>query len=122
MVQRPIKTIVFFPTVAADSREMRWEPSADIYRSCRGWLVKLDLAGVRKGDIAIEVVGRRLAIRGRRRDLVVSEDWSHYSMEIAYSDFERIIEMPCDLSRAAVNADLLDGMLLIYVTPGGDAR
>ena len=101
---------------------MRWEPNADIYRSRCGWLVKPDLAGVRRSDVSVKVAGRRLAVRGRRRDLVVSEDWSHYSMEIAYSDFERIIEMPCDLDRVAVNAELLDGMLLIYVTPEGEGR
>ena len=43
-------------------------------------------------------------------------------MEIAYSDFERIIEMPCDLDRSAVNAELRDVMLLIYVTPEGEGR
>jgi HSP20 family molecular chaperone IbpA len=43
-------------------------------------------------------------------------------MEIAYSDFERIIEMPCNLDRATVNAELRDGMLLIYVTPEGEGR
>ncbi|HEY7183781.1 MAG TPA: Hsp20/alpha crystallin family protein [Blastocatellia bacterium] len=122
MVHRPVKTIVFFTPAAAASREARWEPDADIYRSRRGWLVKLDLAGVRRNDVTLEAAGRRLAVRGRRRDLVVSEDWSHYSMEIAYSDFERIIEMPCNLDCAAVNAELLDGMLLIYVTPEGEGR
>jgi HSP20 family protein len=122
MIHRPIKTIVFFPPAAAASREMRWEPDADIYRSRCGWLVKLDLAGVRRSDVNVEVAGRILAVRGRRRDLAVSEDWSHYSMEIAYSDFERIIEMPCDLDCANISADLLDGMLLIYVAPGGEGR
>jgi len=122
MIHRPVKTLVFFTPAAAASRETRWEPDADIYRSRCGWLIKLDLAGVRRSDVSLEAAGRRLAVRGRRRDLVVSEDWSHYSMEIAYSDFERIIEMPCDLDRAAVNAELLDGMLLIYVTPEGEGR
>jgi HSP20 family molecular chaperone IbpA len=122
MIHLPVKTTVFFPPPAAASGEMRWEPGADIYRSRCGWLVKLDLAGVRRSDVTVEVAGRRLAVRGRRRDLVVSEDWSHYSMEIAYSSFERIIEMPCDLDRAAVDAELLDGMLLIYVTPEGEGR
>ena len=103
MIHRPVKTTVFFTPDAAASQEMRWEPDADIYRSRCGWLVKLDLARVRWSDLTLEAAGRRLAVRGRRRDLVVSEDWSHYSMEIAYSDFERIIEMPCDLDRAAVN-------------------
>ena len=103
MIHRPVKTTVFFTPDAAASQEMRWEPDADIYRSRCGWLVKLDLAGAPQSDLTLEAAGRRLAVRGRRRDLVVSEDWSHYSMEIAYSDFERIIEMPCDLDRAAVN-------------------
>jgi len=71
MIHRQVKTTVFFPPAAA-SRDMRWEPGADIYRSRCGWLVMLDLAGARQSDVTIEVAGRRLAVRGRRGDLIVN--------------------------------------------------
>jgi HSP20 family protein len=109
------------PAVAA-GRETNWIPATDIYRSQCGWLIKLELAGVRQNDLSINASGKRLTISGFRRDLIVNEDWSHYSLEIAYSRFERIIEMPCSLDRAGIKVELRDGMLMIIVTPEGEDR
>ena len=30
-----------------------WQPSADVYRTKDGWLVKFDLAGVQIGDVTV---------------------------------------------------------------------
>ena len=119
MGHRSVRTVLFLPAAAAN-RESYWLPGADIYSSRRGWLIKLDLAGVRQGDVAIKVPGNRLVVSGCRRDLMIGQDWNHYSMEIAYTRFERAIELPCHLERAEISTELSDGMLLIYVMPGED--
>src|SRR5919198_6046253 len=89
-----------------------WRPSADVYRTARGWLVKFELAGVRPEDIDLQVLGRRMVLRGVRRDCVPPGGCSYYRMEIAYSRFERAIELPCDLRRADITTEYRDGMLL----------
>jgi hypothetical protein len=54
MTHRPITTTaLLFP--ADPAREQGWLPCADVYRSPGGWLIKLDLAGVRQGDVCIEL-------------------------------------------------------------------
>lgn len=92
-----------------------WRPSVDIYRGQSGWLVKCDLAGVRRQDVQTTFSGRRLTISGIRRDLSVVEGHRAYSLEIAYDRFERTIELPCDIERAEMNVDYRDGMLLIAI-------
>jgi HSP20 family protein len=105
---------LFFP--AADTaRAGAWQPSADVYRTRQGWLVKLDLAGVRPEDVQISVQGNRLSVRGTRRDWSLQEGHCHYQMEIAYSRFERSLTLPCDLEHARVSAEHRHGMLLIEV-------
>ena len=47
--------------------EPDWRPPVDIYRTGEGWLVKCDLAGVRREDIQVTAAGRRLTISGVRR-------------------------------------------------------
>jgi HSP20 family protein len=120
MAYRPVTTTVLFLPAVAANRESSWLPGADIYRSRRGWLIKLDLAGVRQGDVTLKISGDRLVISGCRRDLVMGQDWNHYSMEISYTRFERAIELPCSLERADISTELSDGMLLIYVIPKGE--
>jgi HSP20 family molecular chaperone IbpA len=60
-------------TAARQALVPRWRPAADIYHTREGWLVKLELAGVREDDIQITVSGRTLTVRGRRRDSIVTE-------------------------------------------------
>lgn len=93
--------------------ESCWCPAVDIYRGHRGWLVKLDLAGVRPEDIQLTVQGRQLVVRGVRRDLSIIEGQQAYSMEIAYNRFERRVELPCELTNATIRRDYCDGMLLV---------
>jgi len=94
----------------------------DIYRAREGWVVKMDLAGVRPQDVSITVRGSQLRVSGVRHDRIVEEGWSHYAMEIAYNHFERTIELPCDLERAMITVEDREGMLLLRVTAREDAN
>ena len=96
-----------------------WEPSADIYRTRDGWLLKFDLAGVQLRDVTVSVRGRRVSVSGFRRDSSVEEGCSYYSMEISYNRFERSIEMPSDLENARVTLEAQDGLLLVRVITEG---
>jgi HSP20 family protein len=105
---------LFFISAEAGAA-MAWRPAADIYRTSKGWVVKLELAGVKQEDVNVVASGSELFISGVRRDRFVEEGWSHHSMEITYSHFERVIELPCDLSRASVSIEGHDGLLLVRV-------
>jgi HSP20 family protein len=105
---------LFLPA-AEGCREASWHPSLDVYRTPHGWLLKFDLAGVRPEDISLSVAGTRLIVRGSRRDWCADEGWCHYLMEIAYSHFERSLELPCNLDHARIATDYRDGMLLVDI-------
>jgi HSP20 family protein len=105
---------LFLPAVK-DYQEPLWHPAADIYRTADGWLVKFELAGVRLGDLTLEVRGNRLIVRGCRRDRATTAGHRHYHMEISYNCFERCVELPCDLGSAHIAPEYRDGMLLVYV-------
>ncbi|MCS7168724.1 MAG: Hsp20/alpha crystallin family protein [Gemmatales bacterium] len=106
----------FFLPLAQSRQEAQWSPPVDIYRTPRGWLLKFDLAGVRPGDIRIDVHGSRLTVSGLRRDFCVEEHgYAQYRMEIAYNQFERTVELPVDLNHAHIDLDYREGMLLVDV-------
>ncbi len=92
-----------------------WCPAADVYRTPGGWLVKVELAGVRPEDVTLTVAGHRLVLRGRRRDWTLEEGHTHYRLEIAYSQFERSLELPCDLDRAEIGLASQHGLLMITI-------
>src|SRR5262249_37669294 len=105
---------LFLPA-AERFQECCWRPSADVYRCSDSWVLKFDLAGVRPEDITVSVSGRRLTVQGCRRDWFAEEGRHHYQMEIAYNQFERSLELPCDLESARIATDYRDGMLLITI-------
>jgi HSP20 family protein len=97
-----------------------WQPSADVYRTRDGWLVKFDLAGVQISDVSVTLQGRRLIVGGVRRDSFLEEGSSHYSMEISYNRFERSLEMPANLGTAQVTIAARDGLLLVRMITEGN--
>src|SRR5262249_33640206 len=75
-----------------------WQPAVDVYKTPDGWKIKFDLAGVKPNDVEVVLLDGRIVVRGVRRDSVISEGWSYYQLEITYSRFERVLQIPCDLS------------------------
>ena len=92
-----------------------WNPSADVYRSSDGWIVKLDLAGVCLDDLEVEISGNRLHVRGCRKDTFYREGFVCHQMEITYSRFEKTIEFPGPLEGASLVRDYRDGFLIIML-------
>jgi HSP20 family protein len=102
-------------------QEVSWRPAMDVYRTREGWLVKFELAGVRPEDMELRARGRRLTVRGIRRDCCAGKDCTNHVMEIPYSHFERTIELPCDLDAAPIAAEFDQGMLMVRIQAGGES-
>jgi HSP20 family protein len=95
-----------------------WQPRADVYRTPDGWLVKLELAGVKPDEIRLATAGSRLLVEGIRRDEHCCHATGCHCMEIAYSSFQREVELP-DLSEgASMVTSYNDGMLVVRIKTG----
>ena len=90
-----------------------WNPAADVYRSADGWIVKVDLAGIRADDLEIAVYESSLRIRGCRRDTFVRDGFTYQQMEITYSQFEKTIQFPCAIEETSIAHDYHDGFLIV---------
>jgi HSP20 family protein len=110
----PTDALFFEPLVSTDAL---WRPTADVYRTDRGWLVKLDLAGVNPSDVTVTLSETSLTVSGCRRDRIVERSWDHLQMEISYSCFERRLDLPCEAGSCRVATEFRDGFLLVWVEP-----
>lgn len=110
---------VRFPHVlflsAARALEEAWQPRADIYRMPDGWLVKLELAGVHPDDVRIAARGDKLWVEGSRQDARVQGCQDCHRLEIEYSRFERLLELPGLSDSARIDVSYQDGMLMIRI-------
>ncbi len=90
-----------------------WCPAADVYRTRDGWIVKVDLAGIRPEDVQITIDGPLLRVSGLRRDSLCGEGVSHYQLEITYSRFEKTIQFPRSIEHTSIARDYSDGLLIL---------
>ena len=102
----------------ASSKEVRpssrlWYPSADVYQTPDGWLVKVELAGVSAGEIEIDIQGNQLYVAGCRRDKTCAVGGSYHQMEITYSRFEKFLQFPDVIDGASVEHNFDNGLLII---------
>ncbi len=97
-----------------------WTPRADVYRTATGWLIKLDLAGVASSDLEVVLDGRILRVMGVRRDRNVLVGLVPYAIEISYSRFERVFELPERAEQVSVSTEHDRGMVLIRLEEARD--
>jgi HSP20 family protein len=90
-------------------------PRADVHETADGLLVTLDLGGVRREDLEIQIEGPFLRVAGARRepDLAACTRW--HQMEIAYGPFERVFALPPEADTEAITAGYRDGFLEITI-------
>ncbi len=100
----------------------RWQPAADVYQMPEGWVVKVELAGVRPGEFELCVGGQTLVLRGRRRDWEIQNAGECQSLEITYDEFERRFSFPIDLSTASIDTEYNQGMLIVRIRLGSDQK
>jgi HSP20 family protein len=97
-----------------------WTPNVNLYETEAAYLVCVDLSGVEKEKIDIEVVDGRLRMSGNRvvpmwTDATVTTNVRirMHLMEIDHGSFARDVELPQDVHHEQINARYRDGMLWI---------
>ena len=91
----------------------RWQPAIDVFETEKAIVVRVELAGVRRGDVQVSVDGDVLRIRGVRRSPSESDVERLHRMEIAFGPFERSLSIPVPFEREQVAAHLADGFLRV---------
>ena len=92
-----------------------WHPVVDMYDEDDRVVIKVELPGVDKKDITVDVKDRVLTLSGERTyDNEVKAE-NYYRRERAYGKFQRAFNLPADVDSDKINADFKDGLLIIEV-------
>jgi HSP20 family protein len=97
-----------------------WQPDITAYRYDDRFEVWVDLAGVEKSEISVEVFSDRLRISGERHPPLPTRDTSSQcrqvlTMEIECGRFGREIDLPVEVNRNRVTAKQENGLLWIVL-------
>lgn len=98
-------------------------PPLDMHESADELIVTAEVPGLKRDDVTVELVGRRLVIRGEKR---VSRDrkgsGGSYLSECSYGNFSRSVQLPYDVKEDKIKADLKGGVLTIRMPKPDSAQ
>jgi HSP20 family molecular chaperone IbpA len=86
-----------------------WCPPTDVYETENQISVKVEAAGMKKGEFTITVDKQLLLIEGSRPSL--SENCAYHQMEIGFGEFRIGIELSSPVIADQIKADYEDGFL-----------
>ena len=95
-------------------------PGAELEETDDGFTLEMDLPGVAKDDITIDVLGRRVAVRGTRKEKERTGVTRHSTRVTGSFAYEVIL--PADVDEKATTAQLTDGVLTIKLPKTSGAK
>ena len=96
-----------------------WQPRADVYRTHERLAGQARAGRSEAGrDPPGHHEGHRLLVQGTRRDEHCHPGMGCHCLEIAYSQFQRVLELPGLSEAAEIATSYVDGMLLVRIKMG----
>ncbi|MCF6208360.1 MAG: Hsp20/alpha crystallin family protein [Ghiorsea sp.] len=99
------------PSTAQNTEQ--WIPAVDIRETGDALNMHVELPGIDKKDITIEVKDGVLSISGERRYEKEVDEENVHRIERAYGRFTRSFSLPRNVSADAVEASMQDGVLQV---------
>ncbi len=107
-----------FPRTADGDEDLSssgWHPLVDIFDTEEGVAIHVDLPGVNKEDVSVEVKENVLTIRGDRKADHTMADDRYYRKERPFGAFQRSFATHTVISPADIKATFKNGVLKIEI-------
>ncbi len=90
-------------------------PASDMFETADSIVIFIELAGVKKEDINVEINGCRIEITGIKRRGERADEYNFQRMERTFGFFKRNFELPKTSDRNSISASFSEGLLEIII-------
>lgn len=105
-------------TVSTDIDRMplsNWAPTVDISETDKEYLIRAELAGLKKEEVQITVQNGVLTLAGERKAEKQDKAEKYHRVERTYGRFTRSFSLPEDTVAERITAECKDGVLTVHV-------
>lgn len=88
-----------------------WSPPTDLYENEQAYIIRVEVAGMRRQDFKVLLENNFLTIRGSRPD--TPERRAYHQMEVRFGDFSTTVALPGPVDEENSLAEYEDGFLVI---------
>jgi len=92
-----------------------WRPLVDIFDTNEGIAMQVDLPGVKKDDVSVEVKNNMLTIQGLRQVESSVGDEKYYRRERTCGTFQRSFALRYPIAPESIKASFKNGVLTIHI-------
>jgi len=99
-----------------------WIPSVNIAEKEDSFLIMVEVPGLSKDDVNIEVKENTLTISGEKKNISEEKDTKYHRIECQYGKFERSFYLPTNVDTENIKASFKNGQLEISVAKKAEAQ
>ena len=92
-------------------QEAMWSPKVDVFEKDNRLITKVDLPGVKKEDMSVEVADGQLQLSGVRKSETEEKNDNVYRSECEYGQFFRSVPLPPGVTADDIKATFANGVL-----------
>lgn len=105
----------FIPPFPYETAGTEWFPMLDLAENAEEFIVRLEVPGVHKENLDINLTGTLLTITGRRELVTEASGETYLRREREVGKFVRTIRLPAPVVEKEVKATYQDGLLVIHL-------
>ena len=99
-----------------------WYPAADIFETKDDYVFKLEVPGLSKDDVNIELNDNTLTIKGEKKEEKEIKKENYHRIESSSGKFSRSFTLPRNIDTKKVNAKMEEGILELRVAKAEDKK
>lgn len=99
-----------------------FSPAIDLVVEKDNVVVKADLPGLTKDDVAVSLQDNYLTIKGEKKHETEQKEANHFLSERVYGSFTRTIELPAAVDAKKIDARFKDGVLHVTLPKTEEAK
>lgn len=94
---------------------LQWRPAEDIMQKEDCTIIKMDLPGIRRDDLNVEMQDQVLTVSGQRRSESTTEEGGYQRFERSSGSFSRSFRIPNEIEAEQIQANMQDGVLELRI-------
>lgn len=92
-----------------------WNPTTDIYETKDNYVFKIEVPGLSKDDIEVDLKENVLTISGEKKEDKEVKKENYHRVESFYGSFSRSFTIPKDIDSKKIDAQMKNGILELKI-------
>lgn len=105
----------YYPSLEQESGISTFKPSVSTREGEFAYHIEVDLPGVKKEDISIDIKDGQIVISGERSFKEERKEKDYYKVESSYGKFQRLFALPENVDIENIEASSSDGVLEVVL-------